>query len=395
MPILNGSMSARRLLAMGPVPDPDLIADRLAEHRFRPFEDGLDTERIGFCDWRNPLIVPADPNWMSVDRWVLLGLRVDTRRVPGSTLKAHLDLKLSEWKTQRDRTFVPKEVKKELKDQVEAELLREAQPVTKLIEIAWDRKGGLVYAMGISAKQIGALSSYFAKCFNIDLKPFGPALVASKAHAPNALLGLDPLSLGWDEDAADDEADEALTFLGKEFMVWLWNKHLTEGGASGIEDDRSAVFLGNSIQFVASTGRAQEVSLKKGEPAESQAAFNALSKGLMPVKAKIRLLTGEAEGGGREWQMTYSGLTLDGGSIKLPPAPGKDDLDRASDRLGLLAEGLQFLDDRFMRFMRERMEEEDDLLDRLQAWAKAGAPDEITSQGDEETGEEAGAEVEA
>ena len=78
----------------------------LRQDQFRPFEDGLEEERLGWCDWRNPLITPPEEDWVVLERFAIFGLRIDTRRVPASLLKAHVDLRTQQLMKEKDLAFL-------------------------------------------------------------------------------------------------------------------------------------------------------------------------------------------------------------------------------------------------------------------------------------------------
>jgi len=94
MSLLQGTLSLRRFLVLGPVPTEEDVLQGLRQDAFRPFEDGLEEERLGWCDWRNLLIAPPERDWVTQERFAVFGLRLDTRRVPAALLKAHVDLRL-------------------------------------------------------------------------------------------------------------------------------------------------------------------------------------------------------------------------------------------------------------------------------------------------------------
>ena len=79
-------------------------------------------------------------------------------------------------------------------------------------------------------------------------------------------------------------------FLGEEFILWLWMRGLAHGGESGDAEDRSSCFVDDSVQLVNERGDVKELALRKGNPAESREAFEALSRGMRPSRAKLRLL---------------------------------------------------------------------------------------------------------
>lgn len=159
-------------------------------------------------------------------------------------------------------------------------------------------------------------------------------------------------------------------FLGEEFLLWLWRQSMVHAGASGEEGDGSGCFVDDAIQLVSERGEVKEISLRKGNPAESREAFEALSRGMRPAKVKLRLLSGDLE-----WVCTLQAASLDMGTLKLPPSTGKAPHERLHDRLFLLEEGAGHLERRLQLFLRLRTEDPNAMEAELKAWvtaAKAG-----------------------
>lgn len=202
MSLLQGTVSLKRFLVLGPVPaEKDLLAG-LEQDQFRPFQDGLEEERLGWCDWRNPLIVPPDGNWVSQDRFAVFALRMDTRRVPPALLKAHVDLRLQSLQREKDLAFVGKEARISLADEVKVELLRKVLPTPRMVEVAWDLKGGVLWTTASSSKAQGALSSLFIKSFGCEIHPLAPLVLAGRLcpELPvESLMALDPFNLELEE----------------------------------------------------------------------------------------------------------------------------------------------------------------------------------------------------
>lgn len=202
MSLLAGSLTAARFLVLGPVPSENAMGLQLADDRFRPFEDGLEEERLGWCDWRNPLLTPPDPDWVIQDRFALFSLRVDTRRVPATILKAHVELRAQRIIEEKDLKGLGREARISIQDEVKAELLQKVSPTTKVFEVAWDLKGGQLWTTAASAKASGALLGLFMKTFGCELQPMAPIVLAARVapHVPtDALLALDPLDLEVEE----------------------------------------------------------------------------------------------------------------------------------------------------------------------------------------------------
>ena len=169
-------------------------------------------------------------------------------------------------------------------------------------------------------------------------------------------------------------------FLGEEFLLWLWMRGLAEGGTSGLDGDTSACFIDDSVLLVSERGDVKELSLRKGNPAESLEAFEALSRGMRPCKAKARLLSGDME-----WTFVLDAASLDTSAMKLPPTQAKDPAGRVADRLFLLEEGITHLEQRFAHFLGLRTEDPDGLEETLRQWVRqglGGASDEVPWQSD-------------
>lgn len=198
MSLLQGTLSLRRFLVLGPVPAEEDLLEGLQQDQFRPFEDGMEEERLGWCDWRNPLITPPEDAWVSQERFAIFGLRMDTRRVPATLLKAHVDLRLHRLMKEKDLAFIGKEARISLQDDVKVELLKKVLPTPKVIEVAWDLKGGILWTTASTTRTQGALTGLFMKSFGCELQPLAPLLLAGRLapHLPvEALMALDPLDL--------------------------------------------------------------------------------------------------------------------------------------------------------------------------------------------------------
>jgi len=202
MSMLQGTVSLKRFLVLGPVPGEADLQTGLDQDQFRPFQDGVEEERLGWCDWRNPLITPPDSDWVSQDRFAVFGLRMDTRRVPPALLKAHVDLRLQSLQKEKDLSFIGKEARISLQDEVKVELLRKVLPTPRIIEVAWDLKGGILWTTASSTKAQGALAGLFIKSFGCEIHPLAP-LVLSGRLCPDlsveALMAMDPLNLELEE----------------------------------------------------------------------------------------------------------------------------------------------------------------------------------------------------
>jgi DNA recombination-dependent growth factor C len=202
MSMLQGTVSLKRFLVLGPVPDEKDLQAGLEQDQFRPFQDGLEEERMGWCDWRNPLITPPEENWVGQERFAVFALRIDTRRVPSALLKAHVDLRLQALQKEKDLLFIGKEARISLADEVKVELLRKVLPTPRVVEVAWDLQGGILWTTASSSKAQGALASLFIKSFGCEIHPLAPLLLSGRLCPDlpvESLVALDPLDLELEE----------------------------------------------------------------------------------------------------------------------------------------------------------------------------------------------------
>ena len=167
-------------------------------------------------------------------------------------------------------------------------------------------------------------------------------------------------------------------FLGEEFLLWLWMRGLTEGGTSGQEGDLSSCFVDDAVMLASERGDVKEISLRKGNPAESREAFEAISRGMRPVRAKLRILAGDME-----WVFTLQASGLDISGLKLPPTASKDPVGRITDRLFLLEEGAGHLERRFKRFLHQRAGDPAAMLEALKSWVRSGLAGVLVDSGDD------------
>jgi DNA recombination-dependent growth factor C len=198
MSLLQGTLSLRRFLVMGPVPTEADLLEGLRQDAFRPFEDGLEEERLGWCDWRNLLIAPPDGDWVTQERFAIFALRMDTRKVPAALLKAQVDLRLQSLQKEKDLAFIGKEARISLQDEVKADLLRKVLPTPRISEVAWDLKGGMLWTTAASTRTQSALIGLFIKSFGCELQPLAPLLLAGRLlpRIPvESLMALDPFDL--------------------------------------------------------------------------------------------------------------------------------------------------------------------------------------------------------
>jgi DNA recombination-dependent growth factor C len=203
--LLQGNFSLRRFLVFGQVPTEDDIHEGLRQDAFRPFEDGLEEERSGWADWRNLLITPPEENWVVQERFAILAIRIDTRKVPASLLRTQVELGVQALK-EEGLSFIGNVACCSIQDEVKADLTRKVLPTPKTIDMAWDLKAGILWTTATSTKSVDHLISLFIKSFGMEISLLAPLLLAGRVQphlSAESLLALDPLDFSLEE--AGDE----------------------------------------------------------------------------------------------------------------------------------------------------------------------------------------------
>lgn len=103
------------------------------------------------------------------------------------------------------------------------------------------------------------------------------------------------------------------TFLGEEFLTWLWYRIETEGGNFEIGKQEIGVVLDDFLAFAPLEGSETEHSLRKGLPTRTAEARAGLRSGRRLRRAKLLVARGEDE-----WSFTLDGPSMSLLGLKIP-----------------------------------------------------------------------------
>ncbi len=147
------------------------------------------------------------------------------------------------------------------------------------------------------------------------------------------------------------DADPQATFLGREFLLWLWFSSETGfgqvSGASGMALD---LWVDDRLVISGELREAQRFDLKGGAPATSATARIAVREGRDVVAARFVLRDGELE---FRFELDAS-LAVKG--MKIPDLPhGVDPDDEVRERARLVEDLLERLDDLFEAYCDQRL----------------------------------------
>jgi recombination associated protein RdgC len=196
--ILSGAMTVRRFKVVGDVPDGfrDRYREQLEEFAFRerPVEQGKE-EVEGWVQVHNLL----DTSFEDFNRWLynnyaVFALRVDKKSLPAKLFNATVAKKAEAWCVEHGTERCPNAVKKQIKEELEAEWLKRTLPRVAVTECCWNITEKYLLLHSLSEGSADRFRKRFLRTFNLRLVPWSP-LDWVEAGDVEPLLGTGPASL--------------------------------------------------------------------------------------------------------------------------------------------------------------------------------------------------------
>ncbi|MFT7624480.1 MAG: hypothetical protein ACI9WU_003668 [Myxococcota bacterium] len=167
------------------------------------------------------------------------------------------------------------------------------------------------------------------------------------------------------------------SFLGKEFLTWLWFKSDVQEGLVGIPDGGPAaeIWFCDSIQLSGSGEGAERVTMRAEDPSLSPECRVALRHGKKVEKGKVRIVRGQ-----REWTLSITGESLAVSSVKIPALLTREADEKLIERLSLLDQLDSMITALFGGFIELRLSAEEWPAERtaMQAWVQGDGPDRLS-----------------
>jgi hypothetical protein len=145
------------------------------------------------------------------------------------------------------------------------------------------------------------------------------------------------------------------SFLGEEFLTWLWFRIESDGGQFQVGDQEIAVILDDYIAFAPHEGDATEQSLRKGLPTRTAEARAGLRNGRRLRRAKLLVARGEDE-----WSLVLDAPTMSLQNLKIPadsPESGTHS-ERSAERVEHFLDIHEIVHGLYELFLRDRLRPE-------------------------------------
>ncbi len=205
MGLSSGSLTYTRLITVGDLPENHAEAwcEALEQHAFHEIEVAGDLEQSwGWVQSDDPFESSWHPHTLlRPGDGLLLCLRIDTLKIPATTLKAWAKRHEKERMAAMGRERLSRAERDQLKDEVKRRLRRQSLPKMQLIEAAWNLTNGELRLMSTSKALVGRFVDVFEKTFHLQLR------------------SLDPLTLLWARELGDEQMDAVARLDSEPFHI--------------------------------------------------------------------------------------------------------------------------------------------------------------------------------
>ena len=140
-------------------------------------------------------------------------------------------------------------------------------------------------------------------------------------------------------------------FLGREFLTWVWFKAEGNEGIFKLGERYVEVYFDDKLTLEA-LGDIKETNVIKSEaPTETEEARASLQSGKHVSEARLRVVAEQ-----KQWAVTIKADSLAMGSLKIPGILSKEDDDKVYERLYLIEEAEDIIDELFASYLTLRLD---------------------------------------
>jgi hypothetical protein len=388
MPLLTGALSATRFRVYGTIPQtPSQWEDALASFWFRAPASPAVKRVAGFCALTRPLAEPTVQDW-SFNHYVLLGWRIDEKKIDARRFKAELAERMGVWCKMNSRPRCPAAVREELKETLEMEMLQAMRPSLRVIGVLVNLDTGVLLLDSSNTTVVEEITKVFHREIGLRIIEDGYAgesIVEAPTPAfPVLFSSFDPRSgsvaLGTESTAVEVAPVRFSGTAVSGFFAWLWGMEQAGEEQLTLEDGIPVRFsLVEEVRFAQGEATHDEVVVRIEAPSGSAEAKEAAKADRVPTGIRLFLRRED-----REYTMGLSGPLLSPTGIKLPQqVKTGETAEVLYDRMFLYEEVVWILE-QFIRLYVEAMLTSAGREDLRRRWADWMLGAEAPSEGDEE-----------
>lgn len=186
----RGSMTFRtyRVTGKNATPTAEAVAEKLAAFRFNGLGNADEGSASGWIAPEHLFDGEFDHIKMGRGHYMCFALRIDSRKVPGSLLAAHIAMEEKAWREANGQDKIPGGKRREIKRDIKAKLLEETPPSQRAFGVFWRVRSKKLFFQSTSKGANDELVELFARTFDLALEPQLPGLIANEVAQENDRL---------------------------------------------------------------------------------------------------------------------------------------------------------------------------------------------------------------
>jgi len=375
MGIVNGTITFSRYQIIGTLPDNmrEFVDAQIKLFAFREATAVEHEHSVGWTSLENILDTNFEYANYSFAEYLAFSLRVDKKVIPPSLLKLKLLQAEKKLLSERETKKIFKEERRELKETVRLMLVQSTPSTPSFYEVCWNVTDKELLFCSHSQKTGEEFEDLFKRTFNLSLIPILPW---TRERLPEDIAAnLDRIVednfLKISSGKSVDSSPRDLSFLGREFLTWLWFKSEERGGTILIPD-KGDIGLHFTRRMVLESGEGQyaERVACQGYYADLKEGITALQKGKKIKEARLKLSVDS-----NEFEVTLKADKFQFQSLKPPPTLkfGEEEEEkegRILERVYLIETVIRTMEQLFNLFLSHRTSPEwiSSEIPRIQKW---------------------------
>lgn len=183
MGLLKGSATLTRYQVDGALPPDaaDFLDRRIRRGLFMDIEDTTDELAVGWVSAGDFLDTSFAYAGYSLEPYVVLGFRVDQRKVPAAMLRKYQrleEMKFLAMSQDQGGARLNRARREQLRERARLGLLARIPPTTQVYDVVWDTGRSELWIGSASRGVLDRFEDHFSRCFSLGLVPRLPYLLA-------------------------------------------------------------------------------------------------------------------------------------------------------------------------------------------------------------------------
>ena len=202
MGLFQGSATISRYKVVGDLPPDfaDFCDERIRRFAFLSIEETTDELAAGWVSAADFLDTDFSHAAYALDPYVVLGLRVDRRKLSGALVRKYFRLEMQKALAMMEGDArLSRSRREELKEKARMDLLKRIPPASQAFDVCWNTVAGDLWLGSATGSVREIFEDLFRRSFELELKPVIPWSLAqgllAKTRAAEQLEDAGPLSL--------------------------------------------------------------------------------------------------------------------------------------------------------------------------------------------------------